>query len=149
MTGRSSIFFMMIVAVCLSCFAYSTSFAQSNKNTCEGSQDSILHKFVYTTVDVMPEPQNGLKTLSDSLMKHLKYPTNKGDFQGKVIVAFVIEPDGKIDGERVIRNLFGNDFTFSRQLFKIAKSIKWQPGLCKAKPVPVLYTLPINMGIQE
>lgn len=97
----------------------------------------------------MPEPQNGLKTLSDSLMKHLKYPTNKGDFQGRVIIAFVIEPDGKIDGQRVIRNLFGSDFTFSQQLFKIVTSFKWKPGLCKDKPVPVLYPLAINMGIQE
>ncbi|WPU93266.1 energy transducer TonB [Mucilaginibacter sabulilitoris] len=149
MTGRNKISLIAIIVTFLSCFVINNSFAQNSKNTCKGKQDSILHKFVYTTVDIMPEPQNGLKTLSDSLMKHLKYPTNKGDFQGKVIIAFVIEPDGKIDGQRVIRNLFGSDFTFSQQLFKIVKSFKWEPGLCKGKPVPVLYPLPINIGIQE
>lgn len=149
MFRRNKIFIIATATICLSCFVLCSSFAQSKKRICEGKQDSILHKFVYTKADVMPEPQNGLKTLSDSLMKHLKCPTNKGDFQGKVIIAFVIEPDGKIDGQRVIRNLFGSDFTFSQQLFKIVKSIKWKPGLCKGKPVPVLYSLPINMGIQE
>jgi transcriptional regulator NrdR family protein len=122
--------------------------AQVKKSECSGFQDSVLHKSVYRVVDQQPEPIGGIEKLLMEISKRLKY-TGESDFGSRVIVAFVVEPDGKIDGERVIRGPSAKGETLTGQIFKIIKTFKWKPGKCFGKAVPVLYTLPIIVDLSE
>ena len=56
------------------------------------------------------------------------------------IIAFIVEKNGALSGERIIKGP-KNDLT--KQLFAAARSMRWIPGKCHGKNVPMLYTLPI------
>jgi protein TonB len=63
----------------------------------------------------------------------------------QIIVAFIVETDGHISGGRVIR---GNR-QVGQQILRVAKSLKWSPGKCNGKNVPVFYTLPMTIEYSE
>ncbi|MEP6610436.1 MAG: energy transducer TonB [Mucilaginibacter sp.] len=138
-----------VIAACLSFFIVNTATAQHKRLFNRRFQDTILHKFVYTFTEAMPVPEGGLQDFFKQLSKKLKFPQGDADYGGRVIVAFVIEPNGKIDGERVIREPSGNKQIFSKQIFAIVKTIKWKPAKRNGKAVPFLYTLPITIDIGE
>ncbi|WP_295795628.1 energy transducer TonB [Mucilaginibacter sp.] len=97
----------------------------------------------------MPRPKSGLETLIKQLSKTIRFPAGEAEYEGRVIVAFVIEPNGKIDGERVIREPSGDKQIFSKQIFEVVKSIKWKPAKRNGKAVPFLYTLPVTIDVGE
>jgi len=136
------VFLTTIAAVYLSCFVFTNGYAQANKNTCEGKQDSILHKFVYTKVDEAPEPEGGLSKMIGVLFKSIRLPQDSSFYGGRVIVAFVIEPDGLIVGKRIIMDSSSNHF-IGKQILDIVSKAKWKPAKCKGKAVPYLYALPV------
>ena len=137
----------IILTVIFLAIAFNDATAQNAKST--GFQDTLLNKFVYTYAEQLPEPKGGLESLVKLLTKSIRFPPGEADYGGRVIVAFVIEPNGKIDGERVIREPSGNKQIFSKQIFEIVKTIKWKPARCNGKAVPFLYTLPISIDISE
>jgi hypothetical protein len=138
-----------ILIICLSCFVFNCTHKHNKKSSCSGFQDSLLHKFVYKTVDSSPQPEGGMETITKLLSKNFKYPPGDTYYSGRVIVAFVVEIDGKIDGERTIYDPSGNEHLFSKQLLNIVNGVKWKAGLCNGEAVPCLYTFPLNVDIQE
>ena len=136
------------ISICL-LLLISRANAQSKKSICPGFQDTVLHKFVYKVTDVIPEPQGGLEKIFKLINKNLKYPSGDAGYPGRVIVAFVIEPDGSIDGQRTINDPSGRKHVFSKQLLDILGSVKWKPGYCNGKAVPVLYLFPVTIDIGE
>ena len=97
----------------------------------------------------MPEPVGGVEALSTLLRKKFKCPPGDVDYFGKVIVAFVIEPDGNIEGKRIVNDPSGAKKLFGSQLIRIISTLKWKPGKCNGKIVPVLYTLPLRVDFSE
>jgi protein TonB len=75
----------------------------------------------------------------------MTYPSTDAVVVDRVIVAFVVEKNGKIDG---IKDLSVNH-VLSRQLLKIVSGIKWSPGILNGRPVAVLYELPITIDLEE
>ncbi|MCO5949663.1 energy transducer TonB [Mucilaginibacter flavidus] len=140
---------LILFAICLSYFVFNKAAAQQKQPDNTRFQDSLVHKLVYIYAEQLPEPKGGMTTLFKQVTKKLKFPAGDADYAGRVIVAFVIEPDGKIDGERVIRDPSGNQQIFSKQIFQIIKTIKWRPARRNGKAVPFLYTLPISIDITE
>jgi len=114
---------------------------------CAGFQDSTAHRFIYKTADRAPEPVGETDVLFKQLGKKMKFPKGLEESVGRVIIAFIVEPDGRIDGERVVKNPFGMEYHITDQLFAIIHSLKWQPGTCGNTPVAVLYTLPVNIEL--
>ncbi|MEO6631227.1 MAG: energy transducer TonB [Mucilaginibacter sp.] len=139
----------VLIFSCLLSFIIYTATSQNKPSIDKHLKDTILHKFVYTFTDVMPSPEGGLQNLFKQLSKKLKYLPGDVDYAGKVIVAFVIEPNGKIDGERVIRDPSGSKRIFCKQIFEVVKTIKWKPGTLNGKAVPVLYKLPVVIDLSE
>ena len=90
-----------------------------------------------------------MKTIVKLINKDFKYPHDGIDYSGRVLVAFVVETNGTIDGKRVIYDPAGNDRLFSKQLLDILSSVKWKVGLCNGESVPCLYTFPLNIDLQE
>ena len=136
-----------ILIVCLSFFDFSCQQKQARSFACAGFQDTILHKFVYKTTDVPPKPVGGNETINKAITKYFKYPDE--DVSGKVLVAFVVETNGTIDGKRVIYDPTGKDGLFSKQLLTILDKVKWQPGMCNGEDVPCLYVFPLNVDLVE
>jgi len=135
--------------LCLSFFVFYSAKAQQTNSSCTLVQDSILHKAIYTTFQQMPEPIGGMRALTKAIFKQLKYPPGDAFYEGRIIVAFVIQANGRIAGERVFREPSGKRHLFSDQVFKIVRGFKWKPARCNNKPVASLYVLPVKISIQD
>lgn len=133
----------IFLTLCAWCLAYQGSSAQNNKHSCIGKTDSTLHKFVYTSVDQMPEPEGGFEKLITFLLKNIKVPANSNDYFGTVIVSFVVESNGKLNRLRIVRDA-SPDHKIGKQFFKLAKMVKWKSGLCNGVAVPVVYSIPLR-----
>jgi len=147
MAGISIVRYSMLTG-CLCCVTLGTIVAQNKKPNCPAVKDSLLHKFVYTQADKTAAPEGGIEGLYRVMAKNLRYPEDGTDYESRVIIAFVVEPNGKVDGKRVIKE-FGTEKIFSKQLFKILDSIKWSPAICNGRAVPFLTMLPIGVGLSE
>lgn len=69
------------------------------------------------------------------------------DSFGRIIFAFVVEPNGKIDGERVVRSPVGRVDSLAKEFFNTMRSVKWRAGKCGGKYVLMLYLFPITIDI--
>ena len=109
-----------------------------------GQQREWLSKnSIYTEVDQQPRYPGGLTALKRFISKRQQYPeeARKNRIEGKVVVRFVIDPNG-IPGEfKVIESLgYGCD----EAVLQTCKAMHyWQPGIVDGKPVPVQVTLPV------
>jgi len=145
MTGNNKLN-VMIAVICLSFLAFSNLRAQSKNGSCKGFTDTILHKFVYTSADKLPEPKGGIQVLNMKLSKGLRCESDDtNEYTSDITVAFVVEPNGKIRGGRLVKAFPGNRCQYDRQILEIVSSIKWIPAYCNGKAVPFLYTFPVHL----
>lgn len=98
---------------------------------------------IFISAETMPEFVGGEIELSKFLSKNIIYPklAKENNFEGRVIVRFVVEKDGTISNTDILRKLgFGCD----EEVIRLVKTMpKWVPGKQNGKPVRVYYTLPI------
>lgn len=143
---RSCIHFIVIFS--LSGLVSNGAIAQNKREECQGQKDSLLNKYVFHTADEPAKPEGGIEALYRMLAKRLRYPVEYDEYYGRVIIGFVVEPNGKIDGKRVIKDPVAEKI-FSKQLFKIIDEIKWNPAICNGRPVPYMMMLPVSIGLSE
>ncbi len=82
------------------------------------------------------------------VQKNLKYPdvAAENGIQGRVIINFVVEPDGRVSNVKVVR---GVDPSLDKEAVRVVSaSPKWKPGKQRGKPVRVQYTIPIIFVLQ-
>ena len=118
-----------------------------NADTCKTEKDSLTGRKIYRKVEIEPECAGGKAELFRRMNKGLRVPDSalSNEIESQFIVAFIVETDGHISSERVVR---GNR-QVGQQILKVAKSLKWSPGKCYGKNVPVLYTLPMTIDYSE
>jgi hypothetical protein len=123
-------------------------FAQKDvKNPCVSKVDTLTNVEVFLTVDKSPTVQGGMQALYTEVAKKIKYPDSEGDRTGaKVFVAFIVNTDGQIKGQRIVKNIDGTDL--AEQLLDIIDDMKWIPGLCKGKPVATLLVMPMIIDVK-
>ena len=82
------------------------------------------------------------------LAKNMKYPAvaQENNIQGRVIVKFVVNPDGSISDVTVVRGIGGGCDEEAKRVVQAAP--KWKPGKQNGKAVPVYFTLPITFNLQ-
>jgi periplasmic protein TonB len=97
------------------------------------------------TLDAMPEPYGGAAAWSRFLQKNLRYPETEA--QGRVIISFIIERDGRLTDLQVVRGVVSELDREALRVLKLAPA--WKPGLQAGKPVRVKYTIPIVFQMQE
>lgn len=98
---------------------------------------------VCVVVDEMPEFPGGKSALEDFLQSEIRYPVDaqKDRIQGKVLVSFVINTDGKIEKAKIAYGVFPS---LNREALRVINRMPyWKPGKCHGQAVPVAYTLPI------
>lgn len=104
---------------------------------------------VFTSVEQVPEFPDGLQAFGKFLATNIKYPKadrEKG-VQGRVIVTFVVEPDGTLSGTKITRGV--SDGLDAEALRVLALSPKWKPGIQNGKAVKVQYSVPISFSLAD
>ncbi|MBL7955525.1 MAG: energy transducer TonB [Flavobacteriales bacterium] len=102
-------------------------------------------KHIHTVVAQMPEFPGGQEAMMAFISENLTYPeaARSENLHGKVVVSFVVEPDGSRSSVKVVNGIHS---TLDKEAIRVVNAMpKWIPG-CYMKDVParVLYTLPIS-----
>lgn len=105
-----------------------------------------VQREVLTTVEQMPEFPGGNSALYKYLSKKIKYPkkAKKEKTEGKVVVRFVVEPDGSLSNPVVLSKV--GDGCEEEILRVIRKMPRWNPGRQNDAFVAVYYTLPVSFS---
>lgn len=104
---------------------------------------------VYEEVEDMPSFPGGPDALMKWLSNNVKYPVQaqENGVQGRVIVSFVVETDGRIDEAEVARSV---DPYLDREALRVVKSMpRWIPGRQNGECVRVRYNVPIAFRLVE
>lgn len=100
---------------------------------------------VFRSAATMPSYPGGSSALMRYLSSHIKYPMSAQDnnVQGKVIVQFVVEKDGRIGDVKIARS--SGDSSLDYEAKRVCKSLpKFCPGKnANGDPVRVWYTVPV------
>jgi TonB family protein len=103
----------------------------------------------FVQVDEIPVFTGGDAGLLDYIAKNTKYPENaktKG-IQGKVIVRFAVEADGKVDKISILK---GVDPELDMEALRVVGTLPTfeKPGVKDGKKVPVWFMVPINFRLE-
>ncbi len=100
----------------------------------------------FTVVEQMPEFPGGMDSLFAFIHKHLEYPADAHEVQGRVYARFVVEADGSVTRPEILRSVEGYPSLYSAVLKTISQMPNWMPGQMRGKAVPVYYTLPFSFN---
>jgi len=98
---------------------------------------------IFVIVEKMPVLIGGIK----SVQEKIEYPelALKAGIEGRVIVQFVINEQGLPENPKVIRGIGGG---CDEEALRVVKTLKFEPGLQRGKPVKIRYTLPITFDMR-
>lgn len=98
---------------------------------------------VYKEAEVMPEYPGGMEALFTFMGKNINYPetAEQDGLEGKVMVQFVIDPDGKVGQIEVVKSV--RDDLDSEAVRVVSQMPDWTPGMQDGKAVYVQMVLPI------
>jgi hypothetical protein len=118
----------------------------SNVKPCQVQIDTLTRQSVYKVADKMASFPGGVEALYKRISKRirLRNADNLGDGI-KVKVAFVVQQDGKVVGQRIIKNVKGTDL--AEQFLDIIDDFQWQPGICNGKVISTIETLPMIIDL--
>ena len=118
----------------------------SSKNS-KAQTGKVTNEKPYNLVQNMPQFPGGDMALLNFINKSLKYPIdaqNKG-IQGKVILRFVVNSDGKVGQVEILRGLSPST---DKEAIRVVNSFpKWTPGVQNGKSVSTYYVLPITFRL--
>ena len=103
---------------------------------------------VFIDYETMPSFRGGNTALLEWLDENMRYPDELADscIQGRVIVTFVINEDGHISDEKILRSL---DPLLDAEALRLVRAMpRWSPGRQFGKVVKVRYCLPINFKLK-
>jgi len=94
-------------------------------------------------VEKMPQFPGGLTAFIQWLSRNLKYPPQaaKAKRKGRVVVAFIVNTDGTISGERVLHSA---DPLLDAEAMRVVRMMpKWEPGIENGKHCRTMVSVPI------
>lgn len=104
----------------------------------------------FLVAETMPSFQGGgLETFRAWVQQNVRFPqiALENGIQGRVVVSFVIEKDGRLTNIVVLQT---PDRSLSDEAIRVLnKSPKWTPGKQRNQPVRVKYTLPVEFRVQQ
>ena len=98
---------------------------------------------VFQVVEEMPMFPGGMEEMIKFLQGEVKYPKEAQDkgLQGRVLVQFVVNKDGSICEDTVVRSVAPS---LDAEAIRVVRSMpNWTPGKQKGEPVRVRFTLPV------
>ena len=103
---------------------------------------------IFDVVEQQPSFPGGQSALLSWLSSNIHYPpvAEENGIQGRVVVSFVVEPDGSISNVQVVR---GVDPSLDKEAVRVTKAMpKWVPGKQNGQAVRVKYNLPVTFKLQ-
>lgn len=125
--------------------------ADATKNLTEETTKTIASdsgEQLFEVVELMPEYPGGFDAMFAYISNNIKYPeaAKKDGIQGRIIVNFIIEKDGKISSVKIIKGI--ND-DCDKEAIRVVESMpNWTPGKQKGQNVRVSFNLPIKFALQ-
>lgn len=98
---------------------------------------------VFVVVEDPPSFPGGDGEMMQYIQKNIKYPKKERELgiQGRVVVSFVVNPDGNLSNFEVLVSPSDN---LAEEALRVVKSMpKWQPGKQRGKAVKVRVNLPV------
>ena len=98
---------------------------------------------IFQVVEEQPMYPGGMQELMKYLQMNIRYPKEAQDrgLQGRVIVQFVVNKDGSICDEHIVKSV---DPQLDAEALRIVRSMPtWTPGQQRGEAVRVRFTLPI------
>jgi hypothetical protein len=111
---------------------------------CVTKKDLLTGKMIYTTFDEPAANEGGRAKLYKAL-SNVTLGTIPNGSSTQFTISFLVDVDGRISRERVVRDEVGK---IGEQMLKIIKSFKWTPAMCNGKKVATLTTLSTRMCLQ-
>ncbi|MBR3729184.1 MAG: M56 family metallopeptidase [Muribaculaceae bacterium] len=136
-----------VIALALLAFANPTN-ETANEPAAVAYQQANESQDVYESVEQMPEFPGGMEEMMKFLQGNIQYPANaaKNKIEGRVVLQFVVEKDGRIGEVKVARSV---DPELDAEALRVVKSMpNFTPGRQDGKPVAVWYTIPISFKLQ-
>lgn len=99
-------------------------------------------------VIINPEFPGGAKECTKWLSKHIEYPAmaQRMGIEGKVVVQFTVDENGKISDATVVQSL--HKLCDKEALRLVTSMPAWKAGTRNGVPFKLQYTLPINFVLQ-
>ena len=105
---------------------------------------------IFTAVEEKPEFPGGEGELMKWVANNIQYPPAavEENAQGRVVVKFVVEKDGRVGEVKVVR---GKHPDLDKEAVRVVKSIKTRfiPGKNNGQPVRQWFTFPIIFKLQQ
>lgn len=98
----------------------------------------------YDVVEQMPSFPGGDQKLHEFIKKNLRYPKECADsgIQGRVIIAFIVERNGKLSNIRVVKSV---NPALDKEALRIVNLMpNWIPGKQNGRTVRVKFLIPIT-----
>lgn len=97
----------------------------------------------FIVVEQMPELIGGLA----ELQKSIRYPemARRAGIEGRVIVQFIVNEQGKVEEPRVMRGIGGGA---DEEALRCVQQAEFKPGRQRGQPVRVQYSLPVVFKLQ-
>lgn len=97
----------------------------------------------FLTPDQMPAPQGGMEAIAAAI----RYPdaAKAAGIQGKVVVSFVVNPDGTVRDVTVAK---GIDAELDAEAVRVVSESAWTPGTLDGNPIASQLSLPISFRLQ-
>ncbi len=100
------------------------------------------------TRSVAPQFRGGLDGFTRYLSNNIQYPdiARQNDIQGKVVLSFVVEKDGRITEIKVTKSVVP---VIDQEAVRVLNnSPKWVPGTTYGSPVRVQYSVPVSFALR-
>ena len=102
---------------------------------------------IFQVAEEQPMFPGGMEEMMKFLQQNIKYPTEAQEQgkQGRVIVQFVVNKDGSISNDSVVRSV---DPLLDAEALRVVRSMpNWIPGKQRGKEVRVRFTLPVSFRL--
>ncbi len=112
------------------------------------TEKSLDGEKVFAVVEKMPQFPGGDSQLMSFISSNLRYPVQaqRSGIQGRVLVQFVVDKDGKVKNAKVLRSI---NFDMDEEALRVVGLMpKWIPGEQKGEKVAVSYVIPINFKLR-
>lgn len=123
--------------------------APSSSNITVVETDTKVYGTEEIPIEAYPSFPGGEEEMMKYVQEHIEYPklARETDQEGKVVVSFVIDKEGKITSLELVR---GSGFGMDEEAMRVIKSMpKWKPGHMNGHPVSVKFYMPLDFTLQK
>lgn len=147
MTRSKSIIGIMASLIALSACSEMTECAMGTKPV-PPAVTKVKEKIWSCGVEQMPSFPGGQNALLEYLAANVRYPDDCEDtcVQGRVIVSFMVERDGRITEAKVVKSVYPS---LDEEALRVVNGMpKWSPGKLNGEAIRTKYVIPITFKVE-